>query len=212
LGESVVVIERDAQDRFLEEVRRDGSPLLIGDGRDDTVLEQANVKDAKSIILATNDDLANLEMALDARNVNSDIRVVLRMFDQNMADKIRSGFGLPIAMSQSAMSAPAFTMAAIDSSIVNSFAVGGRLVIMRRWTVLDDGPLCGRTVGQLMTDMNCCVAEIRSGAAPPTLFPPPEMELCAGDELLIQGPFETLSKLQSPSNERRTQQLSAPVA
>ena len=87
------------------------------------------------IILATDDDLANLEVALDARRINPGIRVVLRMFDQNMADKIRDGFNIYTAMSQSAISAPAFATAALDRAIVNSFMVNDALIVMQRWIV-----------------------------------------------------------------------------
>src|SRR5690606_14406489 len=64
LGVPVVVIERDASNQFLEDVRRDGTPLLIGDARREILLNDANARRARSIILATTDDLANLECAL----------------------------------------------------------------------------------------------------------------------------------------------------
>ena len=102
LGEAVVVIERNAENQFLEDIRRDGSPLFVGDARREALLVEANAAAAKSIILATNHDLTNLEVALDARQINQNIRVVLRMFDQNMADKVRAGFDLqttPAALS-----------------------------------------------------------------------------------------------------------------
>ncbi len=202
LGEYVVVIERDPNNRFLEELRRDGSPLIVGDARDDIVLEQANISSARSVLLATNDDLANLEIALDARRVQPGIRVVLRMFDQNMADKIRDGFNIHIAMSQSAISAPAFATAAINPAIVNSFGVGGKLVVMQRWRVREGGPFAGRTVGQVMAELGCGVVELRGTRIDGGLFPSPNTMLAAGDELLIQGSFDTLSKLTNGPSTR----------
>lgn len=196
LGEPVVVIERDAANRFLEELRRDGSPLLLGDARDDTVLQQSGVQCARSIVLATNDDLANLEIALDARRMNADVRVVLRMFDQNMADKIRDGFSIHHAMSQSALAAPAFAMSALDASIVNSFVVGNQLIVLQRWAVNHGGPLADKTVVQVMKEWKCAVAQIQSIGAAPRLFPPPDTALQPGDELLIQGPYESLAALR----------------
>lgn len=197
LGEQVVVIEKDERARFLEEIRRDGSPLLIGDARDESMLHDATLAKAKSIVLASNDDLGNLEIALDARRIKPDIRVILRMFDQNMADKIREGFNIHIAMSQSATSAPRFAMAAIDPSIVNSFVVGDQLIVMYQWEVHRGGPLEGKTVGQIMNEMACGVTRISSDAESGRMFPPPDVSLKAGDDLLVQGPFETLSKLKN---------------
>ncbi|MCA9309564.1 MAG: NAD-binding protein, partial [Phycisphaerales bacterium] len=107
MGVAVVVIEKNAANQFLDEVRRDGAPLFVGDARDESYLEHAGVEKAMSIVVATSDDLANLECALDARRLAPGIRVVLRMFDQNMADKVREGFNISLAMSPAAISAPA---------------------------------------------------------------------------------------------------------
>jgi len=196
LGKSVVVIESDEHNPLLDDVRRDGSPLIIGDGRNENLLTDANAGAARAVIAATNNDLANLEIALDARQLRPDIRVVVRMFDPKLADKVRSGLDIQIAISQSAIAAPAFAMAAVDDTIVSSFVVNDRLVVMQRWTVQSDGPLLGKTVGEVMSDMSCAVVELRSGTAPARLFPPPDVELQPGDELLVQGPFETLSALR----------------
>ena len=148
LGEPVVVIESDPANQFLEELRRDGTPVIIGDARREALLDDANIAQAKSVIVATNDDLANLEIALDARRIKSDIRVVLRMFDQNMADKVAEGFAIKLAMSPSATSAPSFTMPAVDPSITQSFVVDDQLVVMQRWDCREGGPLSGRAVGR----------------------------------------------------------------
>ncbi len=196
LGQTVVVIERDPTNQFLDDVRRDGSPLFIGDARREALLEDCNVAKARSVILATNDDLANLEIALDARRIAPKIRVVVRMFDQNMADKIRDGFNIHIAMSQAALSAPAFATAAMEASIVSSMVVDGRLVVMQRWHVREAGPLCGKSVGDILAERGFSVVERRPKDAPSGLFPSADTRLVSGDELLVQGPFDKLSELR----------------
>ncbi len=202
LGQKVVVIERHADGQFLDEVRRDGSPLLIGDARREAMLEDANISRARAIVLATNDDLANLEVALDARRVAPKIRVVLRMFDQTMANKIAKGFDIHIAMSQASMSAPAFATAAIEPSIVTSFVVDDTLIVIQRWCVRKDGPLCGKSVGDVMVEYGFGVAERRPKDEPAVLFPPPSTELLAGDEILVQGPFKDLQALKNKEISR----------
>ncbi len=196
LGEPVVVLERSADNEFLDAVRRDGSPLLIGDARRIELLIEANVGKARSIIAATNDDLANLEIALDARRLKHDVRVVLRLFDQNMADKVREGFNIHIAMSQAALAAPTFAMAALDDSIVSTQVIGDELVIMQRWVVQSGGPLCNRTVGDVLNTMGFSVVERRNEIAGTRLFPPPDTRLAAGDELLVQGAYDALLRLR----------------
>ncbi len=195
IGEPVAVIESDPANQFLEEIRREGSPLFVGDARRETLLADANVTRARSIILATNDDLANLEVALDARRMNPQIRVVLRMFDQNMADKVCAGFGIQTAMSQSAISAPAFVTAALQERIVASQVIGDTLVVMQTWTVGPRGPLADKTIADVMTEFGVTAVEHRR-AGRRRLMPPLGLRLEPGDELLIQGPFETLAALR----------------
>jgi voltage-gated potassium channel len=195
LGEPVVVIERDSHNQFLEELRRDGSPLLVGDARREALLTEANVAKARSIILATDDDLANLEIALDARHIAPGIRVVMRMFDQNMADKLGEGFNIQMAMSQSGLSASTFALAAVAPAIVSSFTVGDQLVVIQRWLVRRSGPLCGKSVGQLTTEFGVGVVELRRPNEAPRLFPPPDIPLIAGDGVVLQGPLHTLNRL-----------------
>lgn len=199
LGEPLVVIESNEKNGFLEEVRQLGVPLLTDDARQDRVLIDANVRRARSIIIATNDDLANLEVALDARRMQPRIRVVLRMFDQSMADKIRDGFNIKTSMSQASLAAPAFAMAAIDPSIVNSFVVDDQLVTILRWTVRSEGPLGGRTVGDVIEQYRFGVVQRRPRKGPPELFPSPVTRLEEGDELLVQGPFDALLELRRKS-------------
>lgn len=204
LGQRVVVIERQPDNQFLEEVRRDGTPLFIGDARREAILEDANIRAAQSILLATTDDLANLEIALDARRANPEVRVVLRMFDQNMADKVRDGFNIHEAMSQSAISAPVFAMSAIVPGTVNSFVMGDQLVAAQSWEVKSGGPLCNRTVAGVLDEYSCSVIEVTpgDGRGSRKLFPGPGTMLQDGDTVLLQGSLDTLARLSKRSTGR----------
>ncbi|KAA0213923.1 MAG: hypothetical protein DYG94_03410 [Leptolyngbya sp. PLA3] len=199
LGVPVVVIENSPTNQFLEDVRSDGSPLFIGDGRRETLLLDANVAQARSIVLATTNDLANLEIALDARKLSPHIRVVLRMFDQNMADKIAGGFNIHLAISQSAISAPAFAIAALEPELINSVVVENKLIVMKRWTVQQDGPLAGLTVCELMDRYELSVIELHPHQSAKRLFPPTSTRLAPGDQIIVQGTFEDLAKLRVAS-------------
>jgi voltage-gated potassium channel len=199
LGQRVIVIERDADAQFLDDVRRDGSPLFVGDARREAFLVEAGVARARSVVLATDDDLTNLEVALDARRINPGVRVVLRMFDPNMADKVRDGFQIRAVLSSSDLSAPAFAVAALERNIVASTMIDGVLVVTQRCEAAAGGPLAGRTVGDLARDHGVGVVERRPKAGPPRLFPTPETRIEAGDEVLVQGPFDVLERIDFDS-------------
>jgi hypothetical protein len=85
LGEDVVAIDRNAENPFVMEMIEHGVTTIIGQARSRRLLEEANVKNARAVIFATDDDLANIDAALTAREINPDIRVVIRLFDDTLA-------------------------------------------------------------------------------------------------------------------------------
>jgi len=186
LGEHVVVIERDESSRFLDEARRLGVQIVTGDVSAPSVLEQVNIREARSIIAATDNDLSNLEVALSARNIRPDIRVVLRMFDAGLASKIRSGFGIKTTFSTSALAAPAFAMAAVDPSVVGSFYVGENLVLILQIDIAAETQLAGQSIADLerMGGLSAlCHESAASGER--RMHPSGEVVLAAGDRLTL---------------------------
>lgn len=112
-GVEVVAIERDPAARFLPAARALSVPVLVADMRDDAVLEEASVRHARTIVVATSDDMANLEVALDARRMNPAIKVMVRFYDQQLAAKIQGAFGIDDAFSSAALAAPAIVDRAV---------------------------------------------------------------------------------------------------
>lgn len=195
LGARVVVLERRGDAMFLDDVRRDGSPVVVGDARREELLEEVGVRDARSIVISTDDDLANLEIALDARKLNPKIRVVMRMFDPNMADKVREGFNIKTVMSVAALAAPTFALAALERGIVDSTIVDDFLVVTKRVHARAGDALCGRTVAEILREHHVGIAELRSSDRVRVLFPPPEATIQADDEVLVQGEYDALERL-----------------
>src|SRR5205085_6002797 len=142
----IVMIERREDAPFVSVIRAAGVPVLIEDVRSSHALEQANIKSARAIVCATDDDLANLNIALDARRISPRIRVVMRLFDDDLVAKTKEAFQVE-AFSTSALAAPALAAAALDPAIRNSFEVGGRLMVLADLQV--DAVLEGQTVAEL---------------------------------------------------------------
>src|SRR5262249_17965676 len=92
LGHQVLVIERREAAQFLGSLREAGVPVLIDDVRNPACLKRVNLEHAEAIICATNDDLANLNVALDARKLNAQLRIVLRLFDDDLVERVKENF------------------------------------------------------------------------------------------------------------------------
>jgi Trk K+ transport system NAD-binding subunit len=202
LGESVVVIEKADGSRFVEDTRAMQVPLVIADARLPSTLERANVREARSIIVATDDDLVNLEVALNARELRPDIRVVLRIFDHNLAAKIRTGFGLETTFSTSALAAPAFAMAAVEPAVVGSFHVGQDLVLILQLAVAPGSEMDGMTVDEInKRGAFAVIAHERPGGAR-SLHPEEALVVKAGDRITMSAAPEVCPRLRAMSAAR----------
>src|SRR5213075_2010986 len=95
----VVALERQGAGRFVNKAKDLGVPVLIRDMKEDQALIDAGIEYARAIIIATNDAMANLEVALDARRMNPSIRVVMRMFDDQIALKVAGTMNIDAAFS-----------------------------------------------------------------------------------------------------------------
>ncbi|MCC6811762.1 MAG: NAD-binding protein [Deltaproteobacteria bacterium] len=102
----VVCIEKDPNGAFLSRARAGKVPVIERDMRDDDALISAGIEKARLVIIATNDDLANLEVALDARRLNPKIKTAVRQFDQQIAAKLQQSFDVSYAFSSAAVAAP----------------------------------------------------------------------------------------------------------
>jgi Trk K+ transport system NAD-binding subunit len=121
LGEDVVAIEQREGDSFVEQVRNKGIPVHVGDARDDELLEKVGVSRAKAVVCATSNDLANLEIALDAKRMNPEVRVVMRMFDQRLAAKVGGALELDQSFSTSALAAPIIAIQATCQGVRSAY-------------------------------------------------------------------------------------------
>lgn len=117
LGAGIIAIEKNRTASFAESVEALGVPVIYGDARREALLVEAGVQRAKAIVCATDDDLANLEVAIDAKKENPNIRVIMRMFDQRVAAKMRSALDVEETFSTSALSGPLVALQATEAGV-----------------------------------------------------------------------------------------------
>lgn len=194
LKEPIVAVEQRAEADLAEEVRALNVPIIVGNGRNAKVLEQAGAMRARAVILATDDDLANLDAALTAHDMNPKLRVVLRLFDESLALKFTSHFAMP-AIVTSQVSAQAFIAAATGRKVYHDFQLDGSKLHLTDVTVMAEGALAGRNVGEVQKVYGVNVVMHR-GAQGVLINPGHDAVLGAGDTLLVIAPMDRLVALE----------------
>ncbi|HEY0071526.1 MAG TPA: NAD(P)-binding protein [Chloroflexia bacterium] len=115
---------------FIHTIKRLGVPVVIADVRLKETLEELDVAEARCLVAATDDDLANLQAALNARAIKPKLRIVLRLFDPDLAARVERAFDIHISKSVSSLAAPTFAAAAVGGRVIATAAVGKRVLIV----------------------------------------------------------------------------------
>ena len=193
MGEQVAVIEFNADTDTLNAARNLGIPVIHDDATRPVALEAANVKDARTIIMASQNDAMNLQIALKARSINPKINVVLRIFDDDFAHALQEQFGF-IALSATEMAAPVFAAAAAGADVTNPISVEGQLLSLARLTISEDAPFANKTVGYVEDNYHLNVVLLRHDHKS-EMHPPDKSPLHVGDVLAVLGVPEQLNLL-----------------
>jgi voltage-gated potassium channel len=185
MDQAVVVIESDPNADLVSSIQKMGVPVIHDDGSREAALEAAGVSRARTIVLCTQNDALNLKIAVKARSVNPDIRVVTRIFDDDFAQALTRQFGFA-ALSATGMSAPAFAAAAAGADITRPITIEGEAFSLARLSVVGNSTLSSLTVADVERDYNVSIV-LLNRAGNKDLHPPGEVTLNAGDALAVLG-------------------------
>ena len=120
-GRRVVVVERDAGNRYLDRARALQVPVVIADATQRQTHAAVNLADASAVAILTSADLTNIETGLAVRESLGDrwdvVPVVLRVFDRDLARMMERNFGFRHVRSTSALAAPWFVGAALGLDV-----------------------------------------------------------------------------------------------
>jgi Trk K+ transport system NAD-binding subunit len=137
-GREVVAVDVKIEGELASALRQ-RCPVVSGDGRVTATLEAANVAGAAAIVAATGDDAANLAVGLHARRLAPHARVVLRLFDPDLARKVEAGGLVDLALSASLLAAPTFVAAALYEGVQAAFTDDAALCVLALRRVPADG-------------------------------------------------------------------------
>jgi Trk K+ transport system NAD-binding subunit len=193
MGKNVVVVEINPGTHTTVAARDMGIPVIQGDARHPGALEAANIKDAHTIILASQNDAMNLQIALRARSFNPNIDVVIRIFDEEFAHSLQDQFGFT-ALSATEMAAPVFAAAAAGADVTNPISIEGQQLSLARLQILPSSHLAEKTVGYVEDNYHLNIILLRHDHQS-EMHPTDTSPLHAGDTLAVLGGPEQLSRL-----------------
>ncbi|MBD1839654.1 NAD-binding protein [Coleofasciculus sp. FACHB-64] len=194
-GHEVVVIERDANNRFLNTVRALKVPVIQGDASLSTTLKAANVDKADALLAVTSDDMANLEIALSAKGIAPKLAVVVRNQDPHFASQAQKVFEFDAVLSPTELAAPSFAAAALGGRILGNGITGDSLWIALATMITPGHPFCGKRVQESAMDADFVPLYIETNCQ--TIHGWDVLETCLspGDILYLTMPANRLEQL-----------------
>ncbi|MFE7106054.1 potassium channel family protein [Streptomyces sp. NPDC057575] len=154
LGIPVVCVEDDPDARGIPVARRLHVPVVLGDVTQEGVLEAAKIQRSRALLALTSADTTNLEAALYARSVKPDLRVALRLYDDEFATAVyrtlRTAHPQAVTRSRSVshLAAPAFAVAMMGRQILGAIPVERKVMLFAAVEVAGHRQLEGHTVEQ----------------------------------------------------------------
>lgn len=193
-----VVIDKNAE--LLDDPSIHGHPHITGDCTDDAVLLRAGVKKAKGLAATLDTDELNLFLALTAKNLNHDIRLVTKVVNDTAREKlIRAGADAVVA--PNAIGGLRMASEMLRPNVVSFLDVmirGSKGVRFEEANV----PIGSSAVGKTLESLNLHhhfglqPIAIREGGKEFQYNPSPKYHIKAGDTLVMIAEPEKLQKLR----------------
>jgi voltage-gated potassium channel len=193
MGEEVVVISLAPDPNLVISTHSMDVPVIEGDGTREAILESASIRRARSILLCTQNDSLNLQMALKARSMNPDLEVVIRIFDDDFALALQRQFGFR-ALSATGMAAPIFASSAANIDITPPITIDGHPNCLARIHINDHSALINQSLGSIEDQFNLSIVFL-SHNGKSDMHPSAQLSVSAGDTLAILGDPQMINNL-----------------
>ncbi len=176
----------------------DGVRLIVGDCRSPEILQQAGVDRARGVLILTSDDLTNLSTTLRVRHLNPNVRVVVRLFNQNLITRLGSAVENVYALSTSALAGPLMALIARTGEALSSFPLnGGAQAQVAEFTVAAGSPLVGRDLAEEARTHQAVVVAHRPAKGTSRFLHEAagKIPLATGDKVVVCGDADRLAPL-----------------
>jgi Trk K+ transport system NAD-binding subunit len=204
LGIPVIGVEVAEDARGVLTARRLGIPVVLGDATRDSTLRDAQVSTSRSLLGVTNNDVVNLEAGLHGQAMKAGLRVVLRLFDDDLAERVERSFGITTSRSVSFLAAPAFAAAMVGRQILATIPVGRQVLLIAELPVGSQSAMVGLPARAAdVPHTSRVIAVQRHGVDTLELPAPAEHLLEVGDRLVVVATRGGLNRLISWSSPAR---------
>jgi Trk K+ transport system NAD-binding subunit len=186
LGFDVVCIDNKPDAPGIPMARHLGLPVVMGDAFREETLRQASLETCSALVSVTSSDIVNLETALNARTLRDDVRIVLRLTNDDLAERLGKTIANTVSRSVPYLAAPAFAAAMLEHQVLRTIAMGRHVLLIADIRVADQAGLAGSFIRDTEHDGQARVLALQvSGSTGLDWSPHRGYLLGAGDRLIV---------------------------
>ena len=181
----VVVIDNAPDDEVQTYLSEKSIPLIRGDAHNSAVLEKAGLKYADAFVACTGNDDTNMHAIMRARSMNENVRIVVRVWDDQIAGHMQEFMNVQYVLSSSGIAAPAFAGSAVGIEITQTVKVGGHDYSMIKLNVEPGSFMDGKAIDFLQDEENLDIVLHGVSGSEPVVHPPGDVVVRGHDTLVL---------------------------
>lgn len=126
--------------------------VIVGNLQAAATLRSAGIDSAKTLVLAGADDTLNLAILMQARVLNPRIRIINRLFNTSLGDRLDQTLPDHVTMSVAALAAPVFAFDALGNQAIGQLQLFNQTWPIHEEYIDKDHPWKGRQLRDLWDD------------------------------------------------------------
>jgi Trk K+ transport system NAD-binding subunit len=203
LGVDVVCVDKHEDAAGVPLARRLGLKVVIGEAHREETLRAAGIVSCQALVSVTNSDIVNLETALHGRALAEDLRIVVRLGDDDLAERVQKTVVNTISRSVSYLAAPTFAAAMLEHQVLRTIPVGRHVLLIADVPVAAGAELAGQLVEEVhQTGEVRVLALRRPGSGGLDWSPPHDHRLIPQDRLFVLATRAGLGRVLTRSRPR----------
>ncbi|MCL1474483.1 potassium channel family protein [Argonema antarcticum] len=126
--------------------------VVTGDVKAAATLKAAGIHEAHTLVLAGKDEALNLAILTQARVLNPRIRIINRLFNTSLGDRLDNILPDHVTMSVAALAAPVFAFAALGNKAIGQLRLFNQTWPIHEVHIHENHPWKGRKLSELWDD------------------------------------------------------------
>jgi Trk K+ transport system NAD-binding subunit len=176
-------------------------PLISGDLKESLLM--ANLPTARSVMVTTENELMNLEIALTSRTICPNSHLVIGTIGKGLTDHLTQLLEKTQVISVYSVAAEAFAGAAFGENILSLFRLNNQTILVTEYEIEDQDTLNGLLISQVAYGYGVVVILHQSPPEASRLMPSEDLQLRIGDRIVVLATGDGLQRIEKgePKNE-----------